>query len=314
MRVSRPIRAAGFLTILLVPVLCLAQNPGQNPAAVPAAGDASTVLKLGPGDVVDVHLYDTPEMEQIVRVSDLGNIQLSLIGEVHVGSLTAAEAAREIERILIAKNLMKYPSVTVTVNTYETENVSVSGQVNSPGAVQVTTPRSAIDLITLSGGLTDFADRHIVVRRKGEGADLIHFYYSNDPLEAIKNDVQVNPGDTIIVPKVGIVYVLGDVGRPGGFPISSPDSRMTVLDAVALAGATNHTASPAKARLIRRTPDGYQDIQLELSKMQKGKAPDMDMRPGDVIYVPFSYVKNALALGSSGIVASAVGATIYAVH
>ena len=290
-----PLIRAVTLFPILAATLCLSQN----------------TLKLGPGDVVDVHVYDTPDMEQIVRVSDSGDIQLSLIGEVHVGSMTAAEAAHEIERILIVKNVMKYPSVTVTVNSYETENVSVSGQVTTPGAVQVTTPRSAINLITLSGGLTDFADRHIIIRRKGLAAEPVRFYYSNDPLEAIRNDVMVEPGDTIIVPKVGIVYVLGDVGRPGGFPISSPDSRMTALEAVSLAGATNHTASPSKARLIRRTSDGYQDIHIQLSDMQKGKAPDVDLHAGDVIYIPFSYLKNALALGSSSILAAAVSATIY---
>jgi polysaccharide export outer membrane protein len=250
-------------------------------------------------------------MEQTVRVAESGNIQLSLIGEVHVASMTTVEAAHQIESILLAKNLMKYPSVTVSVNSYETENVSVSGQVNHAGAVQVTTPRSAIDLITLCGGLTDYADRHILIRRKGSNTDTVSFYYSNDPATAIKNDVQVNPGDTVMVPKVGIVYVLGDVGRPGGFPITSPDSRMTVLEAVSLAGATNHTATPSNARLVRKTADGYQDIHLQISKMQKGKEPDMDMRAGDVIYIPFSYLKNALSLGSSSIFSSAVSAAIY---
>ena len=285
--------------IVLLPLMlvsfCLAQKP----------------LQIGPGDVVNVHVYDTPELEQSARVTDTGDIQLSLIGSVHVGSMTPEQAAREIERVLISKDVMKYPSVTVNVLNYETETVSVVGQVNRPGAVQITASRSVIDMISLSGGFTDFADRHILIRRKGPPAEVVPFYFSNDPREAVRNDVQVEPGDTVIVPKVGIVYVLGDVGRPGGYPINSPSSRITVLEAISLAGATNHTATPSNARLVRRAGDGYEDIHLQISKIQKGKAPDVEMMPDDVIYVPFSYVKNALSLGSSSIVSAATSAAIY---
>ncbi len=292
-------RIPSYRWFLLLPFLLGSFCFGQN------------ALQIGPGDVLNIHVYDTPELEQTARVTDAGDILLSLIGSVHVASLTPEQAAREIERILISRDVMKYPSVTVNVANYEQETVSVSGQVNRPGAVQITAPRGVIDLISLSGGLTDFADRHILIRRKGPGGAVVPFFFSNDPQEAIRNDVQVNPGDTVIIPKVGIVFVLGDVGRPGGFPITNPNSRITVLQAISLAGATNHTATPSNARLIRKSGDGYEDIHLQISKMQKGKAPDMDMMPDDVIYVPFSYWKNALTLGSSSIVSAATNAAIY---
>ena len=272
---------------------------------------AQKLLRIGPGDLVNVHVYDTPEMDATVRVSEQGDVHLALIGDVHLAALTPQEAAREIERVLIDRKLMKYPSAVVNVTSYETENVSVTGEVNKPGAFQVTAARSVIDIISLSGGLTSLADRHILVRRKGT-RDAVPFFFSNDPVEALRNDVTVEPGDTVIVPRVGMVYVLGDVGRPGGFPIDQPDSRMTVLKAIALAGATNHSASPAKARLVRKTPDGYQDIALQVSDIQKGKAPDVQLLPNDVLYIPFSYLKNAVALGSSAILSSATTAAIYA--
>ena len=272
---------------------------------------AQKLLRIGPGDQVSVHVYDTPEMDATVRVSEQGDVHLALIGDVHLAALTPQEAAREIERVLIDRKLMKYPSAVVNVTSYETENVSVTGEVNKPGAFQVTAARSVIDIISLSGGLPSLADRHILVRRKGT-RDAVPFFFSNDPVEALRNDVAVEPGDTVIVPRVGMVYVLGDVGRPGGFPIDQPDSRMTVLKAIALAGATNHSASPAKARLVRKTADGYQDIALQVSDMQKGKAPDVQLLPNDVLYIPFSYLKNAVALGSSAILSSATTAAIYA--
>jgi polysaccharide export outer membrane protein len=270
-------------------------------------------LRIAPGDVINVHVYDTPEMEQSVRVAESGDVELILIGKVHLATLTPVEAARAVEDTLKSRNIMKNPSVLITVTAYEAELVSVGGEVNHPGLQQITAPRSAIDLIALSGGLTDLADRHnILIRRKGSADNITKFYFSNDPSEALKNDVVVEPGDAIVVPRCGIVYVIGDVGRPGGFPIDEPDSRMSALRAIALAGATNHTATPSNARLIRRAPDGgYQDTRLNFSRIQKGKDPDVALMPGDVIYIPFSYVKNALALGSSTVLSTAAQAAIY---
>jgi polysaccharide export outer membrane protein len=281
--------------LFFVPTLCIAQGG----------------LKIGPGDVIAVHVYDTPEMEQTARVTESGDVHLALIGDVHVASLTPAEAGHEIERVLIARNVMKYPSVLVNVTNYETENVSVTGEVGRPGTFQLTSPRSVIDVISLSGGLTPLADRHLLIRRKNPSGEVVPYFFSNDPHEAVQNDVRVEPGDTVIVPRVGIVYVLGDVGRPGGFPMDTPNSRMTVLKAVALAGATNHTASPSKARLIRKTADGFQDIHVQISDIQKGKAPDVVLMPDDVLYIPFSYWKNAV-VASSNIFSEATSAAIYA--
>jgi polysaccharide export outer membrane protein len=130
---------------------------------------------------------------------------------------------------------------------------------------------------------------------------------------AIANDVQVFPGDTVIVPKAGIAYVLGDVGRPGGFVMQNTHSQLTALEAVALAGGTAKSAVPSHAKLIRRKPEGqYQEIAVNFSAMQKGKVPDITLEPDDVLYIPFSYLRN-IASTSSGIAASTASAAIYAV-
>jgi polysaccharide export outer membrane protein len=159
---------------------------------------------------------------------------------------------------------------------------------------------------------------------------MLTFYSANSPLttpdssapgvkrtgatQLLSREVMVFPGDTVRVAHAELVYVLGDVGRPGGFPIVNNDAPLTVLQLISLAGATNKTASPARARLIRKLPDGkYEDLHLPLSAMQKGKKSDEPLQAGDIIYVPFSYVKNAL-LGVTGLVSSAGSATIYAVH
>jgi len=120
----------------------------------------------------------------------------------------------------------------------------------------------------------------------------------------------VYPGDTVVVPRVAVVYVLGDVSKPGGYPMITNNSKMTVLQAIALAGYANHTAAVGKSKLIRETTAGVQQIDLEVSLMQKGKKPDVALLPDDVIYVPFSFLRN-VGINGQGILASATSAVIY---
>ena len=270
-------------------------------------------LLIGPGDQLHVQVFETPDLEQHPRVTDDGNLPLMLVGNVHVVGLTPAQAAGAIQEALIAGNFLRHPQVTVTVDQYATQSVSVLGQVKLPGTFPITAPRSIFDMIALAGGLTDVADRSITIERNSNPTTKVTYFLSNNSNEAIDNTVLVYPGDKILVPKAGLVYVLGDVRTPGGFVMSNNSSQLTVLQAVALAGGTNHSAVPSRARLIRKDgPTGYTDTPLQVSAMQKGKQTDMLLQAGDIIYVPFSYLRN-LAVQSSGIAAAATSASIYAI-
>jgi polysaccharide biosynthesis/export protein len=267
-------------------------------------------LLIGHGDVLHIQVYDTPEMEQRARVTDAGDIPLSFIGNVKVSGMTPGEASSEIEHRLIAAGIMVHPQVTVRVDEYATQNVSVMGQVVKPGPYEVDTRRKVIDVLALAGGLTDIADRHITIERSGDPNKKIEYYYSNEAGVALQEDPMVYPGDTVIVPKAAVVYVLGDVLKPGGYPINTNNSKMTVLQAVALAGYANHSAAVGKSKLVRKTPTGVEQIDLPMSAMQKGKTQDIALMPDDVVYVPFSFMRNVAVNGSS-ILASATSAAIY---
>ena len=129
----------------------------------------------------------------------------------------------------------------------------------------------------------------------------------------MENQVQVFPGDIVLVPKAAIAYVLGDVSHPGGIIMQNNHSQLTVLQAVALAGGTPSSAVPSRARLIHRSLDGtYQELNINVSRMQKGKEPDVLLHPDDVIFIPFSYLRN-IGSNASGIVAAASSAAIYTV-
>lgn len=277
--------------------------------AICVAAQQPESLLIGPGDLLHVQVFDTPELGQDARVTDTGELPLLLGGNVKVAALTPAEAARSIEKALLNGHILLHPRVAVTVAEYATQKVSVLGEVKAPGAYAINTPRSVLDVLTLAGGLTDLADRKILIERKGT-AEKVPYFVSNKAGVAMETAVKVNPGDTLFVAKAGIVYVLGDVKAPGGYTMTNNEAQLSVLELVARAGGTNHTAVPSHAKLIRKTNGTYVTTALPLSAMQKGKKADLPLQADDIVYVPFSYLRNA-AVSASGLAASLGSAAIY---
>jgi polysaccharide export outer membrane protein len=208
---------------------------------------------------------------------------------------------------------MNHPQVLVSVEQYATETVSVIGEVARPGVFPITTPRTVLDVLSFAGGITNVADRNITIQRHGSKDDSASYYVSNDPKQAIASQVMVNPGDTVIVPRAGIVYILGDVNRPGGFAMSNNQDHMTLLQALALAGGVTHSAKQGHARLMRVAEGTQHEQQLNLGEIQKGKLPNPTLYPGDILYVPFSWTKNFVTAGAPNLAGSAATAAIYAV-
>lgn len=271
----------------------------------------SESLRIGPGDLLSVHVFREPDLDSKVRVKDAGTVALPLVGQVEVAGLNAADAAAFIGMRYREGCFLNQPQVSVFVEESHTEQVQVLGEVQRPGAVSLTSPRSLLDVLAGAGGLTKAADRHVTIRRR-EGAPVTALIPrdANGQLDA--DVVRVFPGDTVLVPRAGIVYVLGDVARPGGF-LMQDDSRMSLLQALAMAAGATRTASENNARLLR-TVNGIRTEQpLHLQDIERGKAPDPALENDDIVYVPFSFGKN-LALGASSIAASASSAIIYAAY
>ncbi|HEX3437452.1 MAG TPA: polysaccharide biosynthesis/export family protein [Pseudacidobacterium sp.] len=268
-------------------------------------------LLIGPGDLLHITVFREPDLEQHVRVKDSGEIDLDLAGAVKVLGLTPGKAAGVIAQAYVQGQYLNHPQVSVLVEEYATQEVSALGQVAKPGAVPLTTPRSLVNVLSLAGGLTEIADRHITVQR-GDKSGLITTFLPNNPQAALHASVMVYPGDTVIVPKAGVVYVLGDVARPGGY-VMQDDSKLTLLQAIAIAAGANRTAKESVTRLIRKVNGSYQEQIISLKDIESGKKDDMQLEADDVLYVPFSMTKNVV-LGASGIVSSTSSAAIYAVR
>ena len=285
-------------TCMLLSTCMWAQGPG---------------LPISAGDLVHIQVANTPEMEASPRVTDAGEVPVLGAGNVKVAGLSPAEAATAIQNRLVQTHYLNHPEVTLTVEQYATQNVSVMGEVKSAGAYAITTPRPVLDILALAGGLTPEADRHVSIARQADPDHPLHYYVSNDARDALSKTVLVYPGDTIVVPRAGIVYILGDVNRPGGYVMSNNESQLTLLQAFALAGGATRAAKQKHAHLLRKGPGGYQDTTFSLVDFEVGKRSDIALLPGDVLYVPFSFGRNLITTGSGGIAAAATSASIYAI-
>lgn len=287
-----------------------AATAAPSPNANPASSDPAESLLIGPGDLLHITVLREPELEQHVRVLDSGVAALALIGNIQLQGLTPAQAAIRIAAQYADGKFLLHPEVSVLVEQYATQSVSVLGEVGHPGTVQLTAPRSLIDVLSQAGGLTEYADRHITVERANAGGERLRVFLPNRADDALNADVLVRPGDTVIVPKAGIVYVLGDVAHPGGY-VMQYDSKLTVLQAIALASGAAKTASERRVRLVRNVDGQTLSINLPLRDMERGREPDLPLRANDILYVPFSLAKN-ISLGIAQITAAASSALIYA--
>lgn len=279
-----------------------------------AVADDRNTLLIAPGDVLHIQVADTPEMEEHARVTDQGMVPVVGIGEVKVAGLTPGAAATVVHDALIARHYLNHPQVSISVDSFATSQVSIIGQVKASGAYPIDTPRPILNVLALAGGLTPEANRHILIERNGDQEHPRDYYVSNNGTQAIESQVMVYPGDTVVVPRAGIVYVLGDVNRPGGYVMSNNESQLTLLQGLALAGGLSRSARQSHAHLLRKEPGGgFKDTELSVGDIQKGKDADFALLPGDVLYIPFSFARNLATTGAGTIAGSVAGASIYAI-
>lgn len=257
----------------------------EAPASAKTRAQNDPSLQLGVGDLVELTVYDVPEMTTKTRISSTGDIYCPLIGATHVAGLTAEEASKLIEKRLSA--YLKNPYVSLFVAEYATEGASVLGEVTKPGVYPVLGDQHLFDLISASGGLTEKAGHSITVTHRSDPDNPVVVPLARNLSDHPESNIRVFPRDTIIVRKADIVYVVGDVGRPSGLVMDS--SGLTVLKAVALAGGTTRTAKLSGAKILRKTPGGGMvETPVELKKILQAKAPDLSLQADDILVVPSS--------------------------
>jgi polysaccharide export outer membrane protein len=287
------------------------QTAARMAVNTPASGNSGSPAKLviGPGDLLTVTIFNIPELLQTVRVSETGDAVLSLIGNIHLADLTVADAEAAVENEYRNRKMLVDPHVAILVTEYATQGVSVLGEVTKPGVYPLMGPHTLLDIISAAGGLTEFAGSIVSVRRRNGDEQVVHLD-ANDPHKDLIRDVDLQPSDRVIVSRAAMVYVVGDVSKPGGFPMQN-NGRMTVLQAIAMAQGVNKTASLSHAKIIHRDPSGYSEADVHLAQLMHGKAPDRELTPEDILFVPNSRLKSAIAGGYSSVVQAAATAAIY---
>jgi polysaccharide export outer membrane protein len=292
-----------------------ASQANGNQAGMPTAGALSSApmpAPLAPGDSLDITEFHTPEFHSLVRVSPAGTVTLPMIGELQLAGLDEQGAARAIEAALVAQGMLLHPRVSVLITAYVGQDVSVLGEVARPGVYPYTLHHRLLDLISAASGLAPNAGR------------LVNIFHRADPntphpvvLDPSGTDTaqdhnpELAPGDTVQVSRAGLVYVVGDVLRPGGFPVD-PAQGLTVLQALSQAWGASPNAATGKALLIREQKGGRTITSLNLKRMIHGQEPDQPVHDRDILFVPDSTAKNLWNKSLESAIQSAIGITIYA--
>jgi polysaccharide export outer membrane protein len=169
-------------------------------------------------------------------------------------------------------------------------------------------------VLSLAGGTTPKAGQVVSISHRNEPKSLRTVAMSNDPSKNIDADVEIRPGDTVVVTKAGIVYVVGAVNKPGGFTMKASTHGMTVLQALALAEDAKTTARRDQTVIIRndsQAPEGRRQIPVDLKAILKGKSPDPVLQAEDILFIPDSSGKRAFNRGIESVVQAATGVAIY---
>ncbi len=274
---------------------------------------ASPNTRIEPGDLLDVVVFDTPELSGRFRVNAKGDILLPLAGLLHVDGLTLAEITDAVSARYKNGGFLVNPQVTVFVAEYTRRTITVSGEVRSPGIFVVTGRRTLLDTITQAGGLNESASRTVSIVHAADPKNIIHVTLNvgaQTPESIEQGRMEILPGDLIFVARSGVIYVVGDLSRPGGYQVEH-NNRLSLLDAIALAGGPTRTANLSNARLIRRSAAGREELKLNLRHIFYGTGPDMLLMDGDILYVPTSLARQYSFAALDAGIGAATGYAIY---
>lgn len=266
---------------------------------------------IAPGDALEVSEYHTPEFHSIVRVAPDGTVTLPMIGEINLSGMDEQTAAHAIEAALLKKRMLLHPLVSVLVTAYAGQDVSVLGEVNRPGIYPYTYHHRLLDLISAAQGLSPNAGRLVNVFHANESKTPHPVVLDPSGTDTTaEHNPELLPGDTVQVSRAGLVYVVGDVIRPGGFPVD-PVQGLTIVQALSLAWGPSQNAAVTHAVLIREQKGGRTMVALNLKRMLRGQDPDQPIQDRDILFVPDSFGKNLANRTMESAIQSAIGVSIY---
>ncbi len=284
----------------------------QPPATSVSASVTPSNYILGPEDTITVRVFAADDIpDRPAQIGNDGTVTLPMVGRVHAAGLTVDQLQASLATAY--KKYFKDPQVTVQVTDFRSQPVSVAGNVAIPGVVQLRGNRNLMEVISQAGGLRpDAGDSVLITRNLSEGTIPVAGAFTDptgkysvahvnirkvmagtDP----ELNIQIKPHDVITVPRARLIYVLGNVNRPGGY-VMTDNETVSLSQALALAGGWNQTASLKGVRILRASGGAEREqIPADIKKIMDNKAQDIQMRPDDILYIPNSFGKT-LALHS----------------
>jgi polysaccharide export outer membrane protein len=317
------------LAVLFLIAGAAAQVPSSSsdePKATCGSQVRSTYL-LGPDDQLEI---SGPELTDFgnkpMRIDGDGEIQVPLVGRVHVAGLTVQQAEEKVNKLL--STYIRDPQVVVNVAEVRSQPVSILGAVNTPGVHQIQGHKTLLEMLASAGGIRPDAGYSIRITRRSDwgciplpGAEIDasgRFSVAQLNLKKIleakdpEENIQIFPHDVISVPKAEMVYVTGEVRRSGGFVLGEHQS-ISVLQAISLAEGLNGTADARHARILRlkRDADQREEVAVDVKDVLAGKKPDVPLQGDDILFIPGSTGKKAAFRAIEAAIQTGTGLAIW---
>jgi polysaccharide export outer membrane protein len=324
-------RIVSVILAVLFPIVGAAAQvpspPQSDELKAKCGSQVRSTYLLGPDDQLEISGPElTDSGNKPVRIDGDGNIQVPLVGRVHVSGLTVQQTEQELDKVLSA--YIRQPQVVVSVAEVRSQPVSILGAVNAPGVHQVQGHKTLLEMLALAGGIRPDAGYSIRITRKLEWgciplpkAELDasgRFSVAELNLKRImeaknpEENIQIFPHDVISVPKAEMVYVIGEVRRSGGFVLGEHQS-ISVLQALSLAEGLNGAADTRHARILRlkRDADQREELSVDVKDVLGGKKPDVALQADDILFIPGSTGKRAALRGLEAAIQTGTGLAIW---
>jgi polysaccharide export outer membrane protein len=245
--------------------------------------------RIGAKDLLEITVFNLPELNQTVRVSEDGSVTFSLLGKVEVSGMTAQELEKKLASLL-DQQYTKNARVTVFIREFQ--KVAVIGAVGRPGMYELVGPTTLLQVIAQAGGLTGQAINELFVYRQGQDGKQIRITINVEDLIIKGNqdlNIELQPKDVVNIPidQTFNVFVYGEVNTPGAISYLS-SKKITLLQAIAQAGGTTEWAKKSRIVIKRKDKKTGKEMKIgvNLKNMISGKVADIVLEEGDVVIVP----------------------------
>jgi polysaccharide biosynthesis/export protein len=302
-----------------------AQIPNSFKPVEPA--ETSRSYELGPEDVLSIKVINVVEIGDVPYAIDLkGNVDMPIIGAIHAAGLTVDELRAILSEKF--KDYVRTPEIVISVTEFRSQPISVLGAVVNPGIHQIRGRRTLFEVISEAGGLKPDAGNTIKITRRKEFGDVPLPGAFTDPTKQFSigevtirsimqaqsptENITVKPFDVVTVPKADLIYVIGDVKKPGGFPLTERPT-VSLLEALALAEGLERTAGPKNSKILRLTAGSTSrtEIPIDVKKILNGQETDVPLYPEDILFIPNSASKSASTRAIEALIQVGTGIMVY---